>query len=132
MKEFVVPYDFDALVGLNHARVLTDVLEFPRAANAREIQIVGYRAAVRLSNGQLMSEEADIGKRRAAQLAMLLHGANLRAPSYRVTWRDESSRAGRGLRTPPRRHYGSRRRGRAIARRGPATRSSLLLGGPGR
>ena len=44
-----MPYDFDALVGFNHARVLTDVLEFARAVNAREIEIVGYRGARRAS-----------------------------------------------------------------------------------
>ncbi|HUK36502.1 MAG TPA: hypothetical protein VLV86_21440 [Vicinamibacterales bacterium] len=93
MKEFAVPYDFDALVGFNHARVLTEVLEFARAVSAREIEIVGYRGAARLSNGQLMSEEADIGKRRAEQLAMLLQGASLKSPSYTVSWRDESAKA---------------------------------------
>jgi len=92
-KQFVVPYDFDALVGFNHARVLTDVLEFARTVNARDIEIVGYRGAARLSNGQVMSEEADIGKRRAEQLAMLLRGANLKSPSYNVTWHDESAKA---------------------------------------
>ena len=88
-----MPYDFDGLVGFNHARVLTDVLEFARAANARTIEIVGYRGAARLSNGQLMSEDADIGKRRAEQLAMLLQGANLKSPSYKVIWHDESAKA---------------------------------------
>jgi hypothetical protein len=92
-KEFVVPFDFDGLVGFNHARVLTEILEFARATNARDVEIVGYRGAVRLSNGQLMPEEADMGKRRAEQLAMLLHGANLNSPSYKVTWRDESGKA---------------------------------------
>jgi hypothetical protein len=92
-REFVVPYDFDALVGFNHARVLTDVLEFARAVNAREIEIVGYRGAARLSNGQVMLEEPDMGKRRAEQLAMLLQGANLKSPSYKVTWHDESAKA---------------------------------------
>ena len=81
------------MVGFNHARVLTDVLEFARAVNARTIEIVGYRGAARLSNGQLMSEDADIGKRRAEQLAMLLQGANLKSPSYTVIWRDESAKA---------------------------------------
>jgi hypothetical protein len=92
-REFVVPYDFDALVGFNHARVLTDVLEFARAVTAREIEIVGYRGAARLSNGQVMLEEPDMGKRRAEQLAMLLQGANLKSPSYKVTWHDESAKA---------------------------------------
>ncbi len=93
IKEFVVPYDFDALVGFNHARVLTDVLEFARAVNAREIEIVGYRGAARLSNGQRMSEDADMGKRRAEQLATLLQGANLKSPSYKVSWQDVSAKA---------------------------------------
>jgi len=92
-REFIVPYDFDGLVGFNHARVLTEVLEFARAVSARTIEIVGYRGAARLSNGQLMSEDADIGKRRAEQLAMLLQGANVKSPSFKVTWYDESAKA---------------------------------------
>jgi len=92
-KQFVVPYDFDALVGFNHARVLTEILEFARTVNAREIEIVGYRGAARLSNARVLSEDADIGKRRAEQLALLLQGANLKAPSYKVTWQDESAKA---------------------------------------
>ena len=35
MKDFTVPYDFDALVGFNHARVLTDVLEFAQAVKKK-------------------------------------------------------------------------------------------------
>jgi hypothetical protein len=73
--------------------VLTDVLEFARAVNARDIEIVGYGGAARLSNGQVMLEEADMGKRRAKQLAMLLQGANLKSRSYKVTWRDGSAKA---------------------------------------
>ena len=73
--------------------VLTDVLECARAVNAREIEIVGYRGAARLSNGQLMSEDADMGKRRAEQLATLLQGANLKSPSYKVSWQDVSANA---------------------------------------
>jgi hypothetical protein len=92
-REFVVSYPFDGLVGFNHAGVLTEVLEFARAANAREIEIVGHRGAVRLSNGQTMVEEPSIGKKRAEQAAMLLQGANLTAPSYKVSWRDEAAAA---------------------------------------
>jgi hypothetical protein len=92
-REFVVAYSFDGLVAFNHAGVLTQVLEFARAANAREIEIVGHRGAVRLSNGQMMVEEATIGKKRAEQVAMLLQGANLTTPSYKVSWRDEAAAA---------------------------------------
>jgi hypothetical protein len=92
-REFVVSYSFDGLVGFNHAGVLTQVLEFARSTNARDIEIVGYRGAVRLSNGQTMVEEPAIGKKRAEQVAMLLQGANLKAPSYSVTWQDEPAAA---------------------------------------
>jgi hypothetical protein len=92
-REFVVSYPFDGLVGFNHAGLLTQVLEFARAANAREIEIVGHRGAVRLSNGQTMAEEATIGKNRAEQVAMLLQGANLTGPSYKVEWRSEAAAA---------------------------------------
>jgi hypothetical protein len=92
-REFVVTYPFDGLVGFNHAGVLTGILEFARTMKAREIEIVGYRGAVRLSNGQTIVEEAPIGKKRAEQLAMLLQGANLRGPSYTVSWQDQPAAA---------------------------------------
>jgi hypothetical protein len=92
-KEYVIAYDFDGLVGFNHAGRLTEILNFARAVNATEIEIVGYRGAVRLSNGTVMEEEPAIGKRRAEQVAMLLQGANLQGPSYTVTWHDEAASA---------------------------------------
>jgi hypothetical protein len=58
----LVSSSFDGLVAFNHAGVLTKVLEFARAANAREIEIVGHRGAVRLSNGHTIVEEPTIGK----------------------------------------------------------------------
>jgi hypothetical protein len=92
-REFVLSYPFDAMVGFNHAGVLTEVLAFARAVNAREIEIVGHRGAVRLSNGQTMVEESAIAKRRAEQAAMLLQGAHLTGPAYKVSWRDEPAAA---------------------------------------
>ena len=92
-REFVVSYPFDGLVGFTHAGSLTDILQFARTVNAREIEIVGYRGSVRLSNGQTMVEESTIGKQRAEQVAMLLKGANLTAPSYKVSWHDEAAAA---------------------------------------
>ena len=88
-RQFTVPYDFDGLVGFRHARPLTDILEFARSVNARELEIVGYRGAVKLSNGQTLVEEAGIAKQRAQQIAMLLQGAGLNAPGYKVRWEDE-------------------------------------------
>lgn len=92
-REFVVSYPFDGLIGFTHAGALTAIFNFARNINAKEVEIVGYRGAVRLSNGQTMVEEATIGKKRAEQIAMLLQGANLKGPAYTVTWRDEASPA---------------------------------------
>jgi hypothetical protein len=93
VREFIVSYPFDGLVGFTHAGALGAILNFARTANAREIEIVGHRGAVRLSNGQTMAEESTIGKKRAEQIAMLLQGANLKGPSYKVTWHDDAAAA---------------------------------------
>ena len=92
-REFVVSYPFDALVGFNHAGALTGILEFARKVDAREIDIVGHRGAVRLSNGRTIVEEPAIAKKRAEQVAALLQGAGLRGPSFKVSWRDEAAAA---------------------------------------
>ena len=92
-REFVISYPFDGLVGFTHAGSLTEILQFARTMNAREIDIVGYRGSVRLSNGQTMVEEPAIGKKRAEQVAMLLKGANLTGPSYKVEWHEEAAPA---------------------------------------
>ena len=92
-REFVVSYPFNGVIAFNHAGLLTEILQFARTSMARELEIVGYRGAVRLSNGQTLVEDAAIGKKRAEQVAMLLQGANLTTPSYRVQWRDEAAPA---------------------------------------
>ena len=92
-REFVVSYAFDGLIGFTHAGALTSILNFARTANAREIEIVGHRGAVRLSSGQTMVEESNIGKTRAEQIAMLLQGANLKGPAYKVSWREDAAAA---------------------------------------
>jgi hypothetical protein len=92
-REFAVSYPFDGLIGFNHAGLLTEVLAFARLVKAREIEIMGYRGAVRLSNGQTLVEDATIGKQRAEQVAMLLRGASLSEPSYTIGWRNEAAPA---------------------------------------
>jgi hypothetical protein len=40
-----------------------------------------------------MVEEPTIGKQRAEQVSMLLQGANLKRPEYKVRWQDEPTKA---------------------------------------
>src|SRR6185295_9462717 len=86
-------YDFDRLVGFSHAGPLSQILSYAQTAKAQEIEIVGYRGAVLLSNGQTIVEEPTIGKQRAEQVSMLLQGANLKEPSYKVRWQDDPAKA---------------------------------------
>ncbi len=92
-RQFVVSYTFDGLIAFNHSGLLSQVLTFARSANAKSIEIVGYRGAVRLSNGQTKVEDAAIAQRRAEQVAGLLRGANLTTPDYQVRWQDVSAEA---------------------------------------
>lgn len=92
-REFVIAYPFDGLVGFSHAAPLGEILRVARTVNAREVEIVGYRGAVRLSNGETMTEESGIARKRAEQVALLLQGANLTGPAYRVRWEDSAAPA---------------------------------------
>jgi hypothetical protein len=92
VREFVIAYEFDRLVGFSHALPLTDVFDFARTVNASAVEIVGYRGAVLLSNGQTMVEAVTIGKQRAEEVARLLQGAGLKRPSYTVRWLEDPSK----------------------------------------
>ncbi len=90
---FELRYEFDSLVMFRHAQPLQQILEQARQSGATKVSITGYRAATLLSNGQLMQENAQIGKRRAEQVSELLRGAGLIDLQYEVKWRDETKRA---------------------------------------
>ena len=92
-KQFVIPYDFDGLVGFNHPRYLRPVLDYALAARSIRIEVVGYRGAALLSDGSTMTEEDGIGRRRAEQVAMLLKSTELQSPDiqFSVRWQDAPS-----------------------------------------
>jgi len=89
VREFVVPYAFDGLVGFGHPRFLRQVLDYAIKSKTSEIEIVGYRGAALLSNGQTLLEQPDIGKQRAEQVAMLLKSTELQASTFKVRWLEE-------------------------------------------
>lgn len=92
-KSFELRYEFDSLVMFRHAQPLQQIFEYARQSNATKVQITGYRAASMLSNGQLMREDQQIGRRRAEQIAELLQGAGLTGLQYDVKWQDDAQRA---------------------------------------
>ncbi|MEP7311958.1 MAG: hypothetical protein ABI859_05210 [Pseudomonadota bacterium] len=87
-RTFVVPYDFDGTVGFKHPRYLTPIMAYAQETKAARIEITGYRGAVRLTDGSLLTENAALPKRRAEQVAQLLRGAGVTGPQYEVHWQD--------------------------------------------
>jgi hypothetical protein len=89
VREFTVPYTFDGMVGFGHPRFLTPVIRHAVEVKARQIEIIGYRGAALLSNGQTLVEAEGIGRRRAQQIATIMKGSDLESPEFKVTWIDE-------------------------------------------
>jgi hypothetical protein len=92
-RAFSMRYDFDGLVVFRHAGELTAILDAARAHNARRIAIKGYRGAVLLSNGTTLTEQPELARRRAEQVAGLLRGAGLTDVDYEVEWQDDPGAA---------------------------------------
>jgi hypothetical protein len=91
-KDFTIEYDFNGLVVFRHPRSLGTILDYAQDTQAKHIDIIGYRGASLLSNGEKLIEAADIGKRRAEQVAELLRGAGLVDAEYRVRWQEKPSK----------------------------------------
>jgi hypothetical protein len=92
LREFVVPYGFDGMVGFGHPRYLTPAINYAVQIKAKEVEIIGYRGAALLSNGQTMTEASGIGKRRAEQIATIMKGSDIADAQFKVSWVDEPAR----------------------------------------
>jgi len=76
-----VYFDFDKGVSFRHPGALVSILEEARRSGAKRLRITGVRGAHRLSNGTLLQESPDTGRRRAEEVAHLLTGAGLALPT---------------------------------------------------
>jgi hypothetical protein len=89
VKSFEVKYDFDGTVTFLSPRHVTPIYNYADKSEAKLIQITGYRAAVKLSDGTILPENENIAKRRAQEMENLLRGAGLTKAKYEVRWKDE-------------------------------------------
>jgi hypothetical protein len=80
-----VYFDFDKGVSFRHPSALSSILSTARRVNAKRAVITGVRGAHKLSNGTLLQESPDTGRRRAEEIARLLAGAGLVLPTE-VKW----------------------------------------------
>lgn len=80
-----VYFDFDKGVSFRHPGALISILEAARRTGAKRVRITGVRGAHRLSDGTLLQEATETGRRRAEEIARLLIGAGLALPTI-VDW----------------------------------------------
>ncbi len=91
-REFVIEYDFDSdFLFARNTRQLTDIAEYARVSKAQTVEVIGYRASTRLSNGDLLTEKPNVSRLRAERVAEVLKG--LGAPASAVRWISESAAA---------------------------------------
>lgn len=86
-KSFDVTYDFDGTVTFQHPRFIQPIIKYAREVGATHIEITGFRGATKLDDGSLLIEDADMGARRANQMAELLRGVGLTKATYSVVGR---------------------------------------------
>ncbi|MFC3077402.1 hypothetical protein ACFODL_04800 [Phenylobacterium terrae] len=95
-KTTTVWFDFDRdHIFLRSAFPLREIATYAKAANARRVTVTGYRGAVGLTDGGVMTEEAAIARVRAEKVAEFIR--ELGAPAVEVLW-DDRPRGGDGLR----------------------------------
>lgn len=70
-------FDFDKGVSFRHPAVLVEILDRANRIDAKRMRVTGVRGAHRLSDGALLAESPDIGRRRAEEVAQLLQGAGV-------------------------------------------------------
>jgi len=86
-QEFDIYYDFDKGVSFRHPRYLSEILRTAEKLQPSRMVVTGVRGAHLLSNGTLLEESENTGRRRAEEVAGLLQDAGLDVDSD-VSWID--------------------------------------------
>jgi hypothetical protein len=87
-----VYFDFDKGVSFRHPGSLSSVLNAARRGGFKRAVITGVRGAHKLSNGTLLQEAPETGRRRAEEISRLLTGAGLALPTE-VKWTSSEKEA---------------------------------------
>jgi hypothetical protein len=95
-RALVITYPFNSTRGSGPDMLkLKDLAEYARVANAKRVQVTGYRAASVLSDGAKLTEEPEIARARAEKIATILGALGVKAKVTHVGW-DGSVIAGKG------------------------------------
>jgi len=89
VREFTVYYDFDAERAGRMTRIITEAMSYAVAAHAKRVDIMGYRAAVHLSDGADFSEYPWIAQHRAEIMAETLREIGVPAATIHAAWKSD-------------------------------------------
>jgi hypothetical protein len=74
VRSFDIYFPFEGKVNFQTPGALQEVLEYARNVGAKRLEITGYRAAVRLTDGDIIAEREGIAETRANQVARMFDG----------------------------------------------------------
>jgi len=90
-RQLVITYPFDSTRGSGPDMVkLRELAEYSRISKATHVEIVGYRAVSRLSDGSTMTEQPELAQLRAQKIAHIMIRLGVDARTVSVRWRDEA------------------------------------------
>ncbi len=84
---FDLYFDFDKGISFRHPGILVGILDVAEKLGPSRMTITGVRGAHRLSDGTLLRESGNTGRRRAEEVAGLLREAGITVPAD-VSWTD--------------------------------------------
>jgi outer membrane protein OmpA-like peptidoglycan-associated protein len=88
-RALVIIYPFNSTRGSGPDMLkLKDLAEYARIANAKRVQVMGFRAASRLSDGGELTEDRQIAQARAEKIAAILGALGVNAKITHVGWED--------------------------------------------
>jgi outer membrane protein OmpA-like peptidoglycan-associated protein len=84
-REFKITYDFDsAFLFAPDTRLVSQAATYANAAKATSVEIAAHRAASRLSNGRVLTENEAIAAQRAERVVDILRGLGTNPASIKV------------------------------------------------
>jgi hypothetical protein len=91
-QEFNIYFDFDKGISFRHPRFLSDILSTAEILKPSGMLVTGVRGAHRLTDGSLLLESANVGQRRAEEVAGLLLEAGIGVDSE-LNWIGDEANA---------------------------------------
>ncbi len=90
VKDVPILFDFDVMTPGRSGRAIREAFDYITASKPRKVEIRGYRAAVKLSDGKVLAEQPFVAERRAKELAGTFETLGVPKESIVVSWSDKA------------------------------------------